>query len=178
MTRIVYSTVKWSRQGNLWVDMIKISEIITVQVQGLEYFVQEQQWYIFKSNLFLPSFLWWSVTQHRLAPHRTRPQSANSTTITSVQRCIQVSLPFTGTRKCSFLGEVCVYVWGRRHTCVHVLVFPLWVSGREGFLSLNGRAVLDLFAFITGKVRLRPGTREKQRPVRHAFPLINISFRC
>lgn len=38
----------------------------------------------YKYNLFLPAFLWWSVTKHRLASHRTRPQSANSTTITCV----------------------------------------------------------------------------------------------
>lgn len=39
---------------------------------------------VFKYNSFLPAFQWWIVIQHRLTPHRTRPHSPDSTTITSV----------------------------------------------------------------------------------------------
>ena len=52
-------------------------------------------------------------------------------------------------------------------TPVSVALFFPRVSGRKGFLSLNGCAVLALFALKTGKVR--PGIREKQRPIHPVF---------
>lgn len=62
-----------------------------------------------------------------------------------------------GTHKQS-PGVYSVNVWRRRHTCVRGLLFFPRVSGRKKFpllsLSVNGRAVLSLFAFKTSKVRL------------------------
>ncbi len=96
----------------------------------------------------------------------------------------RVPLLFTGTRQQDF-GEVCVYIWSRRHTCVHGLVFPLGFWQKRVPRSQWQRCSRPVcFQNRQGEaVQLGPGTRVKQRPVRPIFlfnkyflPLLTFTF--
>lgn len=100
----------------------------------------------------------------------------------------KVSLLFTGTCRPSF-GEVCVYVRGKRCSCVRGVVCPLgsWQKKKKKKVPLPqwlccSRPVC--FQNSQGEaVRLRPGIRENQHPIRPAFsfnkhflPLLTCTF--